>query len=274
MSTRRRRHEEHEEHENHERWLITYADMITLLMAFFIMLFAMSQLDLAKFKEFQEGFQGHVSGKKVNLAANGGVGVLDGGAGTQELDGGSGGSQEQMLEEARQVLNAKAKEDLARKIERERLIDVEHEFIARVRKAGLADKVGFNLENRGLVVSIVSDDVLFELGSADLRPDGRRVLSDLARVLRGMPNDVAVEGHTDNLPISGGQYRNNWVLSTARATSVLSYLLDHDLPASRLSAAGYADQRPVRPNASASGRAANRRVEIVILSSTAPKEGT
>ena len=260
---RRRERRHQEEHTNHERWLITYADMITLLMAFFIMLFTMSQLDLAKFKEFQQGFASQVSGKEINLAADGGVGVLDGSAGTQE----------ELLAQAKEVLNAQAKEDLARKLERERLLDVEAEFVKRVHAAGLADKVGFELENRGLVVSIVSDDVLFDLGSADLRSDGRRVLNGLAGVLQDMPNDVAVEGHTDDLPISGGQYRNNWVLSTARATSVLSYLLDHDLPASRLSAAGYADQRPVRANTSAEGRAANRRVEIVILSSTAPKEG-
>ncbi len=262
MSTRRRKHVEHEEHENHERWLITYADMITLLMAFFIMLFAMSQLDLAKFKEFQQGFESHVSGRKPSVI-DGGAGVLDGSTGTQE----------EMLAQAKAVLNKQARQDLARKVERDRLLDVEKEFVERVHAAGLADKVGFQLENRGLVVSIVSDEVLFDLGSAELRRDGRKVLGGLAGILRRMPNHVAVEGHTDNLPISGGQYSNNWVLSTARATSVLSYLLDNGLPASRLSAAGYADQRPAKPNATRSGRAANRRVEIVILSNTAPKEG-
>ena len=264
MSARRKRHEEPEEHENHERWLITYADMITLLMAFFIMLFTMSQLDLAKFKEFQQGFASQVSGKEINLAADGGEGVLDG----------SIGAQTELLKQAQEVLKQQETEDLARKIERERLLDVEAEFVRRVHAAGLARKVDFRLEVRGLIVSIVSDDVLFDLGSADLRPDGRRVLNGLAGVLNDMPNAVAVEGHTDNLPISGGQYQNNWVLSTARATSVLSYLLDHDVPAARLSAAGYADQRPLTSNATTSGRAANRRVEIVILSNIAPREGT
>jgi chemotaxis protein MotB len=265
MSARRKRHEEHEEHENHERWLITYADMITLLMAFFIMLFAMSQLDLAKFKEFQEGFASHVSGKP-NIAAEGGVGVLDG----------TPSSQEELLAKAEQVLNEQAKEDLAADLERDHLLRVEREVTRRVARAGLAGKVGFRLEQRGLVVTIVSDDVLFDLGSDHLRPQGRRVLDGLAQVLEDMPNHVAVEGHTDNTPINGGgQFHNNWVLSTARSTSVLSYLLnEHDIPARRLSAAGYADQRPVRPNTTTSGRAANRRVEIVVLASTTPKEGT
>ncbi len=265
MSARRKRSESHEEHENHERWLITYADMITLLMAFFIMLFAMSQLDLAKFKEFQQGFASQVSNSDINLVSDGGPGVLDGSAGTQE----------DLLKQAEQVLNAQAKEDLARKHERDQLLDVERKFIQLVRAAGIEHKVGFRLEHRGLVVSIVSDDVLFEVGSADLRGEGRKVLNGLAGVLRDMPNHVAVEGHTDNVPISGGLYRDNWVLSTARATSVLSYLLDDDaLSPSRASAAGYADQRPVAANTTSQGRAANRRVEIVILSSTAPKEGT
>jgi chemotaxis protein MotB len=265
MSTRRRKHEEHEEHENHERWLITYADMITLLMAFFIMLFTMSQLDLAKFKEFQEGFASHTQGREINLVTTGGAGVLDGGAQTQQ----------EILARAEEVLDEKARVDLARELERNRLEHVKAEVTRRVTQAGLAGKVGFRLEERGLVVTIVSDDVLFDLGSADLQSQGREVLDGLARVLRTMPNHVAIEGHTDNLPISGGRYGDNWVLSTARATSVLSYLLDHhDLAARRLSAAGYADQRPVKPNTSHANRAANRRVEIVILASTAPREGT
>ena len=265
MAARRKRSHEEEEHENHERWLITYADMITLLMAFFIMLFTMSQLDLAKFKEFQQGFASQVSNEKINLVADGGQGVLDGGM----------TAQEDLLERAEQVLNQQAKEDQARQVERDHLLEVEKEFVERVRAAGLAHKVGFRLEQRGLIVSIVSDDVLFEVGSADLRSDGRKVLDGLGGVLRDMPNHVAVEGHTDNVPISGGPYQDNWVLSTARATSVLSYLLaDKAVPPSRASAAGYADQRPVRTNRSEQGRAANRRVEIVILSSNAPTEGT
>ena len=264
MSARRKRREEPEEHENHERWLITYADMITLLMAFFIMLFTMSQLDLAKFKEFQQGFARQV-GNDINIAADGGAGVLDG----------APDPQEQILAAAEQVLNEKAKVDLARKLERNRLEDVRREVTRRVEKAGLAGKVGFRLEERGLIVTIVSDDVLFDLGSAELRPAGRKVLDGMGGVLRPMPNHVAIEGHTDNLPISGGPYGDNWVLSTARSTSVLGYLLErHNLPASRLSAAGYADQRPVKPNNTAANRAANRRVEIVILASADPKEGT
>ena len=104
-------------------------------------------------------------------------------------------------------------------------------------------------------MTIVSDDVLFDLGSAHLRPEGRRVLDGLAGVLGDMPNHVAVEGHTDNTPISAAaSYRNNWVLSHGpRRRRCCRYLLnDHDIPARRLSAAGYADQRPVRPNSTTS----------------------
>ena len=266
MAARRKRHDAHEEAENHERWLITYADMITLLMAFFIMLFTMSQVDLAKFKEFSGGLQTHYTGgpQEMNLAADGGQGVLDGG----------GMSQQQILAAAEQVLDKQAQADLARELERDRLVHVEEVVTRRVREAGLSGKVDFRLEARGLVVTIVSDDVLFPLGSADLQPQGRAVLRGLAGVLRRMPNHIAVEGHTDNVPVSGGPYGDNWVLSTARATSVLQHVLSLGLPASRLSAAGYADQRPLEPNTTSSNRATNRRVEIVILATTAPKEGT
>jgi chemotaxis protein MotB len=111
----------------------------------------------------------------------------------------------------------------------------------------------------------VSDRVLFEPGQADLRAEGREVVDKLAAAIGRLPNKLAVEGHTDNVPISG-RYASNWELSTARATTVLRELLErHGISPSRLSAAGYADERPLAANDTAEGRAANRRVELVVL---------
>jgi len=107
--------------------------------------------------------------------------------------------------------------------------------------------------------------VLFDLGEATLRPQGARVLDAIAPVLKGLPNEMVVEGHTDNLPISDTRYASNWELSTQRATTVLRHLLEDGLAPSRVAAAGYADQRPLTADPTAAGRARNRRVAIVIL---------
>jgi chemotaxis protein MotB len=137
-------------------------------------------------------------------------------------------------------------------------------------REGLGDTVKFRLEARGLVVTIVSDKVLFDPGQADLRPEGRVVVDTLAAALGRLPNRLSVEGHTDNVPISG-RFPSNWELSTARATTVLRELIEHHgIPADRLQAAGYADERPVASNDTPDGRAANRRVELVVLADVAP----
>jgi chemotaxis protein MotB len=116
-------------------------------------------------------------------------------------------------------------------------------------------------------VTVVSDKVLFSPGSADLQPIGRQVLGVVADVVREVPNDLMVEGHTDNTPINTAQFPSNWELSTERATHVLRELVERNgIPAERVSAAGYGEHHPVASNTSADGRARNRRVELVILS--------
>ena len=258
MSTPRKRREEPEEHENHERWLITYADMITLLMAFFIMLFAMSQIDLAKFAAFKQGLAGHL-GVKPDPVLDGGTGITDKGTGIAD------GRDDSTA--ANLALQEKQQHESAARKERETLTKAQQVITQALTPLGLAQDVHYRLEERGLIVTIISDRVLFDLGSAGLRPEGQAILDGIAGALAQLPNDVAVEGHTDDLPISGGPFATNWELSTARATTVLRNLVDvHHLPPHRLSAAGYADQRPLLPNDSPEHRAANRRVDIVVLS--------
>jgi chemotaxis protein MotB len=131
--------------------------------------------------------------------------------------------------------------------------------------SGTSQDLAFELQKRGLVVSIVTEGVLFDAGSADLRPEGKAILDQIAAELTKVPNDLAIEGHTDDQPISNSLYPSNWELSTARATNVLRYLTDvHHLDPSRLTASGYGDERPVAPN-TPTGRIANRRVDIAVL---------
>jgi chemotaxis protein MotB len=261
-------HEEHEEHVNHERWLITYADMITLLMVLFIVLYSISQVDLAKFRRLKEGVAGGFGGNSAAGALSGGVGPLQGGGGV--FDAGLHGTQAVTSAQAAQaaLADAQARAAGARQ-QRSVLQGAQQEIQRSLDKEGLGDTVRFRLEPRGLVVTIVSDKVLFNPGEADLRPEGREVVDKLAAAIGPLPNKLSVEGHTDNTPISG-RYPSNWELSTARATTVLRELIErHGLSPARLQAAGYADERPVATNDTADGRAANRRVELVVLADVA-----
>jgi chemotaxis protein MotB len=257
-------HEEHEEHVNHERWLITYADMITLLMVLFIVLYSISQVDLAKFRKLKEGVAGGYGGPTELAAVQGGAGPLQGGGAVFNAQVTGSGTQPSAEALNGIISDMRARTESARR-ERTVLQGAQKEIQRSLDKEGLGDTVKFRLESRGLVVTIVSDRVLFEPGQADLRPEGREVVDKLAAAIGRLPNKLAVEGHTDNIPISG-RYDSNWELSTARATTVLRELIErHAISPSRLSAAGYADERPLATNDTAEGRAANRRVELVVL---------
>ncbi len=245
---KRRGHEE--EHENHERWLVTYADMLTVLMALFIVLFALSVVDKVKFEKFAEGLNGDLGN---------GASLLDGGPGLQQA-----GSTPVDLQSAITALNEQQSRQQAAAREKDDLEAARRRILQELTRKGMQDEVRFKIDERGLVVTVVTDDVLFALGSAMLRPKGSAVLDAIAPALTALPNQITVEGHTDDLPVLG-RTGSNWELSTARATSVLRYLLDrHHLAPRRLSAAGYADQRPLTPNISAAARSANRRVEVIV----------
>ena len=257
-------HEEHEEHVNHERWLITYADMITLLMVLFIVLYSISQVDLAKFRRLKEGVAGGLGGPAAAGALSGGAGPLEGGGGVFET-----GLHRTSAQAAQAALaDAQARTAGARQA-RTVLQGAQQEIQRSLDQEGLGDAVRFKLESRGLVITIVSDTVLFEPGQADLRAEGREVVDRLAAAIGRLPNELSVEGHTDNVPISG-RYPSNWELSTSRATTVLRELIErHHIDPSRLSAAGYADERPAATNDTAEGRGTNRRVELVVLADVA-----
>ncbi|MGZ6825282.1 MAG: flagellar motor protein MotB [Mycobacteriales bacterium] len=248
-----------EEHDNHERWLLTYADLITLLLALFMMLYAMSVLDLKKYEAFQEAFtQG--MGKHVHQLPgqgdppNGQKLATKPGALTGKPDP----SPSPLSDQLKPVLDEAALKKLKDKLDRE------------IAMTGLQDEVQVSLDPRGLEVNVVSG-VLFPSASATLSDQGHHLLTSLGVVFASMSNPLVVEGHTDSRPISSPMFPSNWELSTARATAVLRYLISGDhLAAGRMSAAGYADTRPRATNGTDAGRALNRRVDIVVLA--APKK--
>lgn len=266
-SGRRRQHEEEHEggHENAERWLLSYADMITLLMALFIVLFAISQVDQQKLLALSSGLQQDFGAPAIT---NHTQGILDGTSVDSAIQA--------IAPVAPQVTSDIVTQPTTRasggtgsgsgdKTARDQLTEVRTKLTKALSAKGLQDAVHFELRDDGLVVDIVSDRVLFDAGEASLMPEGRKVLSAVAPTLRSLENQLTVEGHTDNVP-AGGLYRSNWELSTARATTVLQFLLSQHVAGSRLSAAGYADQRPLATNDTTSGRARNRRVAVVVHS--------
>ncbi len=264
MSARKKRREEHEEHVNHERWLITYADMITLLMVLFIVLFAIGQTDLKKFAQLRDSLNNTLGGKGGSPVFQGGAGPLNGALNIAPKD--KLGIQEVSASTQAAAAQKEFDREAAVATQQQTFQNVQKQIQDQLNSTGLGNQVQFHTESRGLVVSVITDRVLFDVGKADLRPEGTQVLDGMTPALQKLHNPIAIEGHTDNSPISSAIYPTNWELSTARATSVLRYLVTKGVPGSRLSAAGYADQKPIALNDNDAHRAENRRVEVVILS--------
>jgi chemotaxis protein MotB len=224
-------------HQNLERWLLTYADMITLLTAFFLMLYSMSVMNKGKFSALATSVRSGFGG-----SAQGGASILNGGGAHTRRPGILPDGIYQQYQEAMRNLHAY------------------------VEQHNLKGKVSTRDEERGVVISMVSDNMLFARGKAELSPNSAPILSRVARILTTVPNDVQIEGHTCDLPIHTAQFPSNWELSTARAGTVLRYFTEQQhLPGKRFMAAGYADTRPLAPNISEANRARNRRVDIVLL---------
>jgi chemotaxis protein MotB len=298
---KREHEEEHEEHVNHEAWVIPYADVLTLLMALFLVLFALGRTDEDKADLAAATWRKSLSaegiltfGINVNGAlgtggsgplADGSAGILQGvgpkPAATEENNGGGLAPNEGEPRPAIVVINPDGTVTEYPPITAPETITAEEPIVAdpldyvedtvrqRAEGTGLIDKIGFRREPRGLVVTIVTDQVLFEPGQASIQPGGFTILDVVADALADLSNDVLVEGHTDSRPISTARFPSNWELSSARATTVLRYLVEaRGFPPNRISAAGYADTHPVDTGDSPEALARNRRVEIVVLATT------
>ena len=271
----RRRHKKHEEeeHENHERWLVSYADMVTLLMCLFIVLFAMSQIDKAKFAQLASGLSESFGAPISALPGTTPEGsVLDGLPGAVDIA--SALPPEETVDQA-EVDKAAAKAALERSQRvaaeaakaYEDMTVAEKKIDAALTAAGFADAARYEIDERGLVVHIVADQVLFDAEQAVLRPEGRAILDAVAPTLTGLPNVLRVEGHANHLPVTpGGPWPSNWELSSYRATTVLTYLARDGVPEPRMYAAGYGSTQPLVPETDPSAITVNRRVDIVVLS--------
>jgi chemotaxis protein MotB len=258
------------DHENHERWLLTYADMITLLVAFFIMLYAMSVMNITKFQQLA-----------VSVRSGFGSSMTNGVPTIMKIGGGINANPSIVSDSAAQPCTAQSankavdgnppswdvpSKALAATEEQKRLESVYRILKNYIAKKGLQGSVGVVLNERGVVITLLTDKMLFDSGKADLQPGEFGLLNTIAYVLiKGIDNPIRIEGHTDSQPIHTDRFPSNWELSAVRSATVLRYIAARGIPESRFEEEGYADQRPVASNDTAQGRRRNRRVEIVIL---------
>lgn len=258
--------------EGGERWLITYADMITLLLVMFIILYSTANTDLEKFKALAESMAEGFGATSTSGATSGkSSGTEQGTSPVYDTSGGGDKPVElfpenqtpiEIFDFAQMLEGTGDGNGLAAQLEQ--LVEqAAREAAGELQGLGAKAEVSYN--ERGILISIFPDQILFDSGSARLKPGFKAILAQLAPSLARLPNTIEVAGHTDNLPISTGVYPSNWELSAARAGAVIRYLGLSGIPAARLAAAGYAETRPVATNTTRQGRARNRRVELLVL---------
>lgn len=235
----KKKKEHHEEHVD-ETWLIPYADMLTLLLALFIVMFAMSKVDTEKMAKASQAF---------NAIFMGGSTVLEtGGSGSASVDNAS-----VTLTPSNSAVEESKMNDIKEKLEKE------------IQSDGYSDKVKVALDGNGLEIAI-QDIVLFNSGDADVLGQVSPLLTQISKMLGGLDNDVKITGHTDNQPISNSKFRSNWDLSAIRAINVMNFLSNTGgIPANKLSIQAYGEYMPKFDNSTEEGRAKNRRVEISIV---------
>jgi chemotaxis protein MotB len=222
---------EEEKPQNHERWLLTYADLITLLMIFFVIMYAMSNVDTKKYEQLN---------KSLNGVFEGGDGIMT-------------GTENKMPSDT--VVEQQNLENLKKQLE---------EYI---HTNNLDKSVSINIEPKGLVISL-KDTIMFDTGKAQIKETSKDKLIEIGKMFNKTDNYIRVEGHTDNIPIKNGDFKSNWELSAIRSTNVIELFINYsNVSPERLSSVGYGEFRPIADNSTEEGKSKNRRVDIIILKS-------
>ncbi|WP_434577674.1 OmpA/MotB family protein [Thermoanaerobacterium thermosaccharolyticum] len=219
---------------SNERWLLTYSDMITLLMIFFIVLYTISTVNSQKFQQIAASLGKTFDGTNYVVGQYSGNSILD----------------------SIKTTNNTSTDNT-----------IESQLDKLIKQNNLQNMVTYKVDERGFVISL-NDTLLFDTGSADVKPDQKATLIKIGNILKAMPNYIRVEGYTDNVPINNSQFHSNWELSVIRATNVVEILVnDVKIDPAKISAVGYGEYRPIVPNDSDKNRQLNRRVDIVIMNS-------
>lgn len=241
----------HPEHENLERWLVSYADFMTLLFATFVVLYALSQINVNEFKKVEESLKKAFS---VQSILDGGSGVMN--SGDAVMDSTS----------ADTLIDTLMMEYISQRYEQQSYEQIKKEIEDKVKNGEYKD-INAKIDERGLVITITDKDLLFKSGSAELNDSAKKLLDEVGKLIveKFAMHSIRVEGHSDSVPVSG-KYPSNWELSSARASSIVRYMIDkfHILP-DLMSVIGYSDTRPVATGKDSASLAKNRRVEIVVM---------
>lgn len=243
--SKKRKHA-HQEEEGGEAWLLPYSDLMTLLLAVFIVLFAVSKIDAKKAQEMSDQFAGAMMDKNYNNSQGTGTGSGDGGG----------------------PLNVDTKSELESffgEYELKKLEALKVELDDKIHTDGMDQSASTMIDMRGLVIRL-NNAVLFESGSAEIKKH-EETLNEVASILNTADNYIRIEGHTDNTPIRRSNYASNWELSTARAVNVVKLFINkNNFSPEKLIAVGYGEYKPVADNETAEGRSSNRRIDIIVLS--------
>jgi chemotaxis protein MotB len=250
----------HESHANHERWLVSYADFITLLFAFFVVMFATSQTDKAKAQQVADSVKKALDGESFTKTISvilGGV-VDQKGQGNAEMRGPGG---------AKQLVKTVDDKSHTQIVELLPSLQILSKELEQEIKEG---KVQMSMGPRGLTISF-TQAALFPSGEDVIAKDTYPSVQKIADAMKQIPNPVRMEGHTDAVPIHNSRFKSNWELSAARSIALLELFTSFGVSRDRLSIAGYADTAPVEGNETEAGRARNRRVDVIILNETGLK---
>lgn len=243
---RKKKHEEHVD----EAWLLPYADILTLLLALFIVLFAASEVDSKKFQAISSSF---------NSELQGGTGILDQEAPVESLDPSTTAKLNEDLP------SGESDEEILAARDQQELEDFQTKIEAYIDEKGLSPRLQTEMTVKGLMITI-KEGVLFESGSADIIGGSETIADEISNLLvSDPPRMIFIEGHTDNIPAGTKEYPTNWELSSARAINFMKILLENDkLDPEKFSATGYSEYHPIATNDTPEGRTENRRVEVLI----------
>ncbi|EQB89399.1 chemotaxis protein MotB [Clostridium punense] len=243
---------EEEHNGNHERWLITYSDLITLLLIFFIILYSFSKIDQQKYTALTNAL-GSVMGTGTGKL----IGEGGGGDGVIPLPV-PGNNDDSSSAEVNSGENTNS-------TEKDKLEELKGQVDKYLNENGLNSNVNTMIEDRGLIIR-VDNTIIFDSGKADIKDIYKSKLIQVGKMLNSIENYIRIEGHTDNVPIKNSHFESNWQLSVIRATNVTEMLINEaNINPKRLSAVGYGEYRPISDNTTTDGRSKNRRVDIVIM---------